>query len=216
MDHISPLSAAQARQLRWQGYTLCGTVQDRLLNEVALVTARLFGASVALVSLADASQVWFRGQWGWAGPARVPRDRCLCAAALLREQCLVFEDLQRDPCTLGSAAAAAASGLRFYAAHALGALSIMAAEPRPFDAASRDALAQLAHLTSAVLALRGAAAEAHALPTLLPVLEQAALRPLTQLLVVANRWRHPASVSDAPAKWAAVAQAVRQGLAALS
>ncbi|GAA4381262.1 GAF domain-containing protein [Hymenobacter koreensis] len=197
---LLPANEAE-RLLALRGYRIVGTAREKLFDQVALITARLFQTPLALVSLVEEKEVWFKAAQGLTDVDRLPRQNSLCSAAILNDHLTIFEDLQRHPCELVNSEVAEQLNLRFYAAqslttsdgHNIGALCIIDHTPRTLPAPERAVLAQLAQLVTLLIELRASAIEAGMAPAYWRTVEQVTTQPLRQLLIVTNRLRRTES-----------------------
>jgi hypothetical protein len=126
------------------------------------ITARLFQVPIALMSLVEEDEVLFKGNFGLPGAERVGRHLSLCSTAVLRDETVVFRDLEADPCLLTDPFVARQLNLRFYAGHALktsdgyniGTLCVIDRKPRQFNKAEDALLTTLATVAMRLLDLR--------------------------------------------------------------
>lgn len=125
-------------------------------------TARdLFQAPVAVVSLVDETDQWFKARCGIAltGTAR---SESFCTHTVTSDEILVVEDAARDPRFRDSLLVKGSECIRFYAGAPLevaaglqvGSLCIMDRVPRTFTAKQRGQLRNLALIVTAQLRLR--------------------------------------------------------------
>jgi len=161
------LPANEAARLAALGhYQHLSTLGEPLVEELVALTAKLFAAPVALVSLVEAATVRFVGNIGLPGTEQIDRQQSLCAVAILHEETTVFENLVDEPCDLVDPFVSRANNLLFYAGHALrtpegygiGSLCIMDHVARTFSPAERTLLASLTEAVQQVLTLRTALA----------------------------------------------------------
>ncbi|GAA3924664.1 GAF domain-containing protein [Hymenobacter algoricola] len=139
-------------------YEIVGTAPEGLFDELTTLTAKLFGAPIALVSLVAEGSVWLKAQFGLPGVRQVARTQSLCSVAVLHDEVTVFEDLQARPCALVEPQALQALNLQFYAGQPLrtpegfniGALCVIDRKARTFSA---DEQALLQHLAATVMLL---------------------------------------------------------------
>ena len=148
-------------------YQHLSTLGEPLFDELVGLTARLFAAPVALVSLVEEATVRFVGNVGFPGAEQVARQQSLCSVAILHEETTVFENLVDKPCELVDPFVSRANNLQFYAGHALrtpegyaiGSLCVMDHVARIFSPVEETLLASLADAMLHVLALRAALAD---------------------------------------------------------
>lgn len=160
-DTLIPANDSQRLQAL-APYLLLGSAPDTVFDEVVRLTAKLFGVPIALVSLVEEGNVWFKANFGLAGAERVARNESMCSVAILQEETTVYEDLLREPCQLTEPGIVDALQLRFYAGHplrtttgeAIGSLCIIDRNPRVLSETEQARLQRLAALVMKMLDLR--------------------------------------------------------------
>lgn len=143
-------------------YQVLDFASERVFDELAQLTALLFRAPIALLSLVDETEVLFKGNYGLPSAGRVERHLSLCSAAVLQNETLVLPDLDAAPCRLTDPLLAEQLGLKFYAGHVLqtdhgyniGTLCVIDRRPRAFGAADDALLTTLAIVAMRLLDLR--------------------------------------------------------------
>ncbi|GAA4362416.1 hypothetical protein GCM10023185_30350 [Hymenobacter saemangeumensis] len=143
-------------------YQILDATNERIFNELASLTARLFQAPISLISLVDQEDVTFPGNHGLPEAERVARNLSLCSAAILQDATTVYEDLKARPCELTDPSVATALNLQFYAGHPLqtasgyniGTLCVIDHHPRAFTPAETALLQTLAGVVMRLLDLR--------------------------------------------------------------
>jgi signal transduction histidine kinase len=134
-----------------RSYQVLDRPRPAVLDELARLTASVFQAPIALVSLVGRDRGWFAGNFGLAD-RQTRRSVSFCAHTLADKQLLVVPDATRDsrfadyPNVLGP------PHIRFYAGaplvdedgYALGALSVMDQWPRELTDRERRSLTVLA------------------------------------------------------------------------
>lgn len=195
-----------------QGYRLTGTVRERLLDDVALVTARLFAVPIAVVALAPEAAGWLSPS---ATEARQDEDArppgLRCAAAIRNDYCARDSSLEADPGQLLSGGGLAHWHLRFAAAQnvasgpdePVGALFLFDEVPRTLSATEQAVFGQLAQLVALLLELRTAAV-LDMDSTFWGQVEEALGPPLRQLRLVTNQLRRADSEEARERGWQAV------------
>ncbi|WP_167852254.1 GAF domain-containing protein [Hymenobacter elongatus] len=151
-------SNEEDRLLALSRYQILGTTPERLFDDLAALTAKLFNTPIALVSLVTDDSVWFKANFGLPDAERIARAESLCSVAILRNEATIFEDLTQQPCALVEPQVLQALELQFYAGYPLhtpdgfniGALCVIDREPRTF---LPDEEALLQHLATTVLLL---------------------------------------------------------------
>ncbi|GAA4010989.1 hypothetical protein GCM10022408_24120 [Hymenobacter fastidiosus] len=145
-------------------YQIVGTAPESLFDELTALTAKLFGAPIALISLVAEGSVWFKANFGLPGAERVAGSESLCSVAILHDQATVFEDLPNRPCTLIEPRVLEELQLKFYAGQPLktsdgfniGALCVIDRHARTLSADELELLKQLAATVMLLLELRRA------------------------------------------------------------
>ncbi|MCC3159742.1 hypothetical protein LJ737_21045 [Hymenobacter sp. 15J16-1T3B] len=194
------------------GYCVVHAVGKKLLDELALITARLFDVPICLVLL-DAAYDW-QDAVSAAEPAYLPRPASLCAAAIAQRELIRLEAAHRHPSALIDAGVAEQLGLQRHVVQPLvtrlhitiGALCLAAATPRPPEAAQLLVLRQLAAAAALLIDLRASAAEGQELSVFWQQVAQELTPVLRQLLIAANQLRAAATATEHAAAWRAVLQ----------
>jgi len=175
MSFFLPISAAQeAERLRaLRPYKALEDVHSEVFGQVAQLTAKLFAAPMAQVSLVDAEEVIYPGNVGEPPLAsRLAREDSICAVAVYQPNTTtVFPDLRAQPCQWVSPKAQ--QDFAFYASHPIqthegqpiGSLCVLDKKPRVFSAEEQLVLQRMASLTMRLLDL-----ELVALPAQAPAL----------------------------------------------
>jgi GAF domain-containing protein len=172
MAVVLPLSAEQeVERLRaLKPYKALEHAHHKVFGQVAALTARLFAAPMAQVSLVDADEVTYPGNVGEPPLAsRLARQDSICAVAVYRPNTTtVFPDLRTEPCRWVSEEAQ--KDFAFYASHPIqtaagqpiGSLCVLDKKPRQFTADEQLILQRMARLTMRLLDLELLAAPAQA------------------------------------------------------
>lgn len=163
MAAVLPISAAQEAE-RLQAlapYKALEHKQDKVFEQIARLTARLFATPMAQVSLVDAEEVIYPGNVGDPPLAsRLAREDSICAVAVYNPgTTTVFPDLQAHPC--GWLSAEAQKDFAFYASHPIqtaagqpiGSLCVLDKKPREFSAPEQLILARMAGIAMQLLDL---------------------------------------------------------------
>lgn len=173
MAAVLPISAEQeAERLRaLKPYRALEQAHHNVFGRIAQLTARLFAAPMAQVSLVDADEVTYPGNVGEPPLAsRLARADSICAVAVYRPNTTtVFPDLRAEPCRWVSAEAQ--KDFAFYASHPIqttagqpiGSLCVLDRKPRQFTADEQTILQRMAGLTMRLLDLELLAAPEQAL-----------------------------------------------------
>jgi serine phosphatase RsbU (regulator of sigma subunit) len=119
-------------------------------DRVTRLAQRLFGVSVATVTVLDRDTQWFLAHEGFDADAG-PRTNSPCNATIAQPDTLVLEDLSADERFAAHPLVAGAPHLRFYAGHPLeaadepvGTLCLLDERPRTFTPEQREMLSELA------------------------------------------------------------------------
>jgi len=173
MAAVLPISAEQeAERLRaLKPYRTLEQAHHKVFERIAELTARLFAAPLAQVSLVDADEVTYPGNVGEPPLAsRLARADSICAVAVYRPNTTtVFPDLRAEPCRWVSAEAQ--KDFAFYASHPIqttagqpiGSLCVLDKKPRQFTTEEQTVLQRMAGLTMQLLDLELLAAPEQAL-----------------------------------------------------
>jgi diguanylate cyclase (GGDEF)-like protein/PAS domain S-box-containing protein len=151
--------------LRLASLQSCGildTAPDARFDALTRVAARVFGTSMAAVSLIDSDRQWFKSTIGLRQGGETHRDIAFCAHAILSpDRVLVIEDATLDPRFAANPLVTGPLGIRFYAGaplrdregRALGTLCVMDTVPRQVSEEAISTLRDLAAGVTSVLEL---------------------------------------------------------------
>jgi diguanylate cyclase (GGDEF)-like protein len=155
-----PEPADEARRLAaLHALNILDTAPEERFDRITRLAQRVFGASMATVSLIDSDRQWFKSAQGAHG-SEDPRQISFCAHAILEPGTLVVEDAAADerfadnPLVLGD------PKIRFYAGHPIaapggepmGTLCVIDSAPRREEDFDAEALRELAGMAEAELA----------------------------------------------------------------
>lgn len=157
---IPPNDGTRLRTLHQ--YQIINTTPEKIFDDYAAWAAQVFNLPIALISLVDEHQVWFKASVGANGITSLPRTDSMCSAAILHPEEVVFSDYTKQSCSLISQTVAESIGLQFYAGAALqmpdgakiGMLAVIGREPRIFSAEETRLLLTLAQQVSFTIDLR--------------------------------------------------------------
>ncbi len=135
-------------------YGVLDTPPESGFDRITALAARLFDVQIAVVSIVDTDRVWFKSNHGLPEFSETPRERGLCASAILHQGLWIVTDAVTDPGAVANVLVAGATKVRFYAGaplatsdgYNLGVLSVMGRAPRevtPSEAAHLQDLAAL-------------------------------------------------------------------------
>ncbi|HEV2881467.1 MAG TPA: ATP-binding protein [Pyrinomonadaceae bacterium] len=137
------------------------TEAEETFDGIARLAAYICETPIALVSLVDASRLWFKAKVGFDA-SELPRQSTFCTQAILKPEPFVIEDAAADKRFAKNPYVVHAPHVRFYAAvplvtpegHALGVLCVIDHVPRTLKDEQREALHVLARQTMTQLELR--------------------------------------------------------------
>lgn len=161
MVHAKMIEDAEARRLAaLHQYPVTDLQPDPRFDELAQLAAEICEAPVALVSLVDEDQLWFKARYNYAAPT-APREGSFCEQVVLHDQPFVVEDASQHPLFAQSPLVSCPSGIRFYAGmplrtpdgEAIGVLCAIDTEPRPLTPQQSRALEILARQAMSQLEL---------------------------------------------------------------
>lgn len=135
-------------------YHLINNIEDPVLDQIVQLAADTFDVPMALISLVDLNEVFFKSGVGAEGMESMPRERSLCSIAILDSEPLIIHYAEKEKCLLSIPVIAAEFGFKFYASaplttsdgFAIGALCITDTKPREFTLEQVEALKDFAEL----------------------------------------------------------------------
>lgn len=144
---IIPVNEA-ARLEALRSYHIVYSEPELFFNNLAHIVARCFQTPIALISLVDQDQVFFKANVGMPGAQNVPRGISLCSLAILEPEPTVFQNTLEEPCLLANPLVAGDFGMRFYAGapiltpdgYAIGTVCVVDKQPREFSETDRELL----------------------------------------------------------------------------
>ena len=151
-DETGRLAALRALQI-------LDTEPEERFDRITRLAERLFGTSIATVSLIDSDRQWFKSAQGTTGDED-PRDVSFCAHAILEPGTMVVEDATRDERFADNPLVVGDPNIRFYAGHPvaapggerLGTLCVIDDKPRQAGEFDAEALRELALMVEAEIA----------------------------------------------------------------
>ncbi|HTH47596.1 MAG TPA: ATP-binding protein [Candidatus Limnocylindria bacterium] len=162
-----PLPDNEAKRLEvLRQYDILDTLPEPAFDDLTLLAAQICQTPIAMVSLVDEHRQWFKSRIGIEA-AEAARDIGFCARTILNlHEVMEVCDASGDPRFAASLLVPCGPCIRFYAGaplvtpdgHALGALCVMAHEPRTLTGDQRAALRALSRQAVAQLELRRQAA----------------------------------------------------------
>ena len=149
----------QARLETLRSLGILGTAAEERFDRLTRMAKRLFGVSIALVSLVDENRQWFKSCVGLS-VSETPRDISFCGHAILGDDFFIIPDTSADERFADNPLVLNDPYIRFYAGcplrapngHKLGTLCIIDRQPRSFGKDELEALADLAAMVERELA----------------------------------------------------------------
>lgn len=143
-------------------YRILNSPSEENFDRIARLATQIFNVPVALLSLVDAEEVFFKANVGMGKAKKANRGKSLCALAVLDSEVTVFEDALKEPCLMANPNVIGDFGLRFYAGAPLitkdgfniGTLCVIGKEPRTFDERERKIMQGLAKTAMHEIELR--------------------------------------------------------------
>ena len=138
---------------------LLDTSPEERFDRLTRMAKRVFGVSIALVSLVDENRQWFKSKVG-LDASETGRDISFCGHAILGNDIFVIEDALQDERFADNPLVTGPPNIRFYAGvplryldgNKLGTLCIIDQNPRVLDQEDRDMLSDLAEMAESELA----------------------------------------------------------------
>ncbi|HVG11526.1 MAG TPA: GAF domain-containing sensor histidine kinase [Flavisolibacter sp.] len=143
-------------------FNLLDAPPDTFFQNIVHLAAAHFNVPIALISLVDQSDVYFRGNVGLTGVDQVSRSTSLCSLAVLSSEPTIFTKPLEEPCLINNPLVHKEFGLRFYAAaplitsegHKIGAVALVDKEERDFSETQKEQLVRFAQLVMHDMELR--------------------------------------------------------------
>jgi signal transduction histidine kinase len=96
-------------------YCILDTPPEEAFDNLAHILAEDFNVPIALITLVDTQQVFFKANVGMPGVKQVNRGLSLCSLAILSDEPTIFEKAKEEPCLAANPLVQGDFGLRFYA-----------------------------------------------------------------------------------------------------
>ncbi|MDQ3392755.1 MAG: GAF domain-containing sensor histidine kinase [Bacteroidota bacterium] len=149
-------------------YEILDTPPEQSFNRIAELAIKMFKVPIALVSLVDKENVYFKANVGMGNIKTIDRGISLCSLAILRDTPTVFENSTEEPCLLANPLVTGSFGLRFYAGAPIvtsdgfniGTVCIVDKIPREFSENDTSMLQDLAGIVMDELEVRLSAIKA--------------------------------------------------------
>lgn len=115
MDDGAPLPQTESKRLE-RVAQLCArdTQEDPVFNKIVAMTSEYFNAPIALISIVDKHEQWFKARIG-IEECSTPRSASFCAYSLLDNQPLEILDARSDPRFKANILVTGAPFIRYYA-----------------------------------------------------------------------------------------------------
>ncbi len=134
---------------------LLDTLPEERFDRITRIAKRLFGVSIALISLVDDKRQWFKSKAG-LDVDETPRDISFCGHAILGDESFVVTDTLEDSRFCDNPLVTEEPHIRFYAGYPLvvsggskiGTLCIIDSSPRAFTTEDEELLRDLASLAA--------------------------------------------------------------------
>ena len=144
-----------ARQRAVRSYSALNGERDAWTDELVQAASRMTGCPIALVSILDEQQQWFKGCVG-LDVNGTPREQAFCGYTILGGGALVVEDARLDERFADNPLVTGDPGIRFYAGvpirddsgYAIGSLCVIDRSPRTISRDQLEGLESLASLVS--------------------------------------------------------------------
>ena len=143
-------------------YQILNSPPEHAFDNVAKLATQIFGVPISLISLVDASKVFFKANIGMGDVKVVDRGDSLCSLAVMNTEVTVFENASDEPCLMANPNVAGSFGLKFYAGAPLttnegfhiGTLCVIDKEQRKFSPKEKLILEGLAKIVMDEIELR--------------------------------------------------------------
>jgi GAF domain-containing protein len=156
---VPPEEEARLRVLR--SLDLLYSNRERAFDELCVEAATRLSAPIALISLMDADQQWFKARCGLSAHG-TSRDVAFCAYTIMSDQVLVVPDARLDPRFASNPlvtgwphiVAYAGAPLLYGKGIRIGTMCVIDTKPREFNATDRAVLVELADRISGEIWVR--------------------------------------------------------------
>lgn len=158
---IYPVGKNEERRLQaLEELVLLKTPPDPVIDRAVALARDLFRVPIAVVTLLDAHEQWFKARCGIA-KCGTPRDQAFCNWTILSDDVFVIDDASKSPLFRDNPLVTGDAHIRFYAGAPLsldpglrlGALCVIDTEPRTFSVEDRRRLSDLAAMVVGQLRL---------------------------------------------------------------
>ena len=150
----------ELRLLNLKSFDVLGTEAESDFNDLAELTSQFFNCPVALVTLIDSTQQWFKGKTGTVHKSN-QRDLSFCSHTILKNEVMVVEDAAKDD-RFWDNPAVTELNIRFYAGtpivspsgYNVGTICMFDTVAKTFSETQKKALQLLAKQAAKLLELR--------------------------------------------------------------
>lgn len=157
---VSPCPAETARLSVLNSLGLADGSPDPAFDRIVRLAQQAAGAPVVLVSFIDSERQWLKARIGMDA-CSAPRDISFCTHVVEQGSAIWVENTALDPRFITNPYVAREPGVRFYAGapirvdgQVIGTVCVIDVEPRPFDPALEQTLADLAGVAAEQCALQ--------------------------------------------------------------
>lgn len=147
-------------------YRILDTLPEERFDRITRLASRVFGTSIALVSLVDTDRQWFKSRIG-LDASETPREYAFCAHAIHFDNPMVVTDTHQDDRFRDNPLVLGGPKIRFYGGaplitpdrRRLGTLCVIDDQPRQMSAEEREMLVEFARIVVDELEFRHVAVE---------------------------------------------------------
>ena len=152
----------QVRIEKLQALNILDTPAEERFDRLTRLAKRALSADISIITLVDSDRQWFKSTTNTdTFPSVIDRDISFCAHAILDGEVLVVEDALKDERFNDNPIVVNHPNIRFYAGYplrmnngsALGALCVLASEPRRFSADDLQTLKDLGAMVEQEIAV---------------------------------------------------------------
>lgn len=145
-----------------RSYNLLDSPPEEAFDNLVHLVADHFGVPIALISLVDKKEVFFKAGVGMGNVRSASRGVSLCSLAILSDEPTIIDNPADEPCLLANPLVHGAFGLRFYAAaplitpdgYRIGAVCIVDKEMRRLNRKQEKQLVRFANVVMHEMELR--------------------------------------------------------------
>lgn len=159
-----PIPTDEAERLEdLRSFQILDTEKEAAFDRITLLSSKLFGMPISVVTLVDESRLWIKSSVGFDDP-ELPRSITFCGHTICQPEVMVVPDTAEDVRFHDNPLVTANPSLRFYAGapletssgHRIGNLCVLDTKPRQFTDEQRQVLRDLSMLVMSELELRKA------------------------------------------------------------